>query len=352
MSSAPIHPSSIDPRSLSIVRLNAEMFPPSEFELEAYERYGLRPRIVEASGDAIGRIAADCDGLLVVSEALPAVLIERLSRCRVISRIGAGTDKIHEPTATRQGIVITNVPDFCVEEQADHTMALLLAVARKLTEMRDRMLAGEWNAARAACRPLHRLRGRVLGLVGFGLSARAVAERARGFGLRVLATRRNTAANPLAAQSLGVEMTDFETLLRESDYVSLYVPLNDETRGMFNADVLSRMKPGSILVNTSRGALVDEVALADAVKHGHLAGAGLDTFHDIQVHVPSSPPPQHPLLASPDIVFTPHVAAFSVESSRDVGWGAVENLAAVLRGEWPLDERVVNRSVIPKQSLR
>lgn len=345
-------PTPFDLSSMHVVRLNAEMFPPSEFELEAYARHGLRPRIVEATGEEILRVAADCDGLLVVSEALPAELIERLTRCRVLSRIGAGTDKIHEPTATRQGIVITNVPDFCAEEQADHTMALLLSVARKLTEMRERMLAGEWNAARAACRPLHRLRDRVLGLVGFGLSARGVAERARGFGLRILATRRNPSAGSGVAQALGVEMTDLDTLLRESDYVSLHLPLNEATRGMFSAEVLARMKPGSVLINTSRGALVDESALADAVKRGHLAGAGLDTFHDIQVHVPSSDPPQHPLLTSHDIVFTPHVAAFSVESSRDVGWGAVNNLAAVLTDHWPPAERIVNPSVIPRQPLR
>ena len=153
------------PESLSamnVVRLNAGMFPPSEFELAAYARHGITPQVVEASGDEIVRVAGDCDGLLVASEPLPGAILERLPRCRVVSRVGAGTDKIDEPTATRLGIVITNVPDFCAEEQADHTMALLLAVARHLPEMRERMLAGEWNAARDACRPLHRLRGRRL----------------------------------------------------------------------------------------------------------------------------------------------------------------------------------------------
>ena len=344
----------MDPPDLSkykIVRLNVDLFPPSEFERAAWDRYRLKPLCIEASGPNILIQAADCDALFVVSETLPAEVIGGLERCRVISRIGAGTDKIDEQAATAKGIVVTNVPDFCAEEQADHTMALLLSAARRLTDMRSLMLEGQWDAARAACRPLHRLPGQVLGLVGFGLSAQGVARRAAGFGMRMLAVRRNQAADPLVAKSLGVEMTDLATVLCESDYVSLHLPLNDHTRGMIDAAALAQMKPGAVLITTARGALVDERALAEAVQRGHLGGAGLDTFHEIQVHVPSSDPPKHPLLDSNRIVFTPHVAAFSIESSRDVGFGAVDNLALVLAGHWPPPERVVNRSVIPCVAL-
>ena len=341
-----------DLSGLKVVRLNADMFPVTEVERDAYRRYQLTPLCVEASGPDILTHAADCDGLMVVSESLPAGLIAELKRCRVISRVGAGTDKIDERTATEQGIVITNIPDFCAEEQADHTMALLLAVARHLPEMRELMLKGEWKAAREACRPLHRLSGRVLGLIGFGLSAQGVARRAVGFGLRVLATRRSRSLDHPLATELGVQLTDLKTVLTESDYVSLHVPLNDETRGMVSAEALAQMKPGAILINTSRGALVDEDALAMAVARGDLAGAGLDTFHVINVHTADGHPPRHPLLESNRIVYTPHVAAFSVEASRDVSDGAVDNLVAVLTGCWPPDARVVNREVQPRTPLR
>jgi phosphoglycerate dehydrogenase-like enzyme len=190
-------------------------------------------------------------------------------------------------------------------------------------------------------------------LVGFGRSAKAVARRAKGFGLKVIATRRNTHIDDAEAKALVDDMTDLETLLRESDYVSLHLPLNEETRGLFDAKRMSMMKPSAILVNTSRGALVDEKALAEALHEGRLAGAGLDTFHNIDVHqVSDGQRPCHPLLELENCVFTPHVAAFSVESARDVADGAVENMAAVLSGRWPAVEHVVNANVTPRLELR
>ena len=337
-----------DLSQFSIVRLNAETFPVGEFEQEAYDRYQLKPNCIEASGNGILAHAVNCDAILVVSESLPEAVIDGLTRCRIISRLGAGTDKIDHAAATRNGILITNVPDFCAEEQADHTMALLLAVARKLPQMRSAMLAGQWNNARATCRSIRRLQGQILGLVGFGLSARGVARRAVGFGLRVIATRRNKRIDDPAASELGVEMTDLETLLRQSDYVSLHLPLEDSSRGMIDAEKLSWMKREGILINTSRGALVNETALAHAIGAGQLGGAGLDTFHDINVHVGDGKPPQNPLLKMDNVVFTPHVAAFSIESARDVGYGGVENVAAVLSGRWPPAECVVSGGVIPR----
>lgn len=335
-----------------VVRLNSELFPVREFEQEAYDRYQISPICVEATGNRILKTAADCDALFVVSETLPAEVINGLRRCRVISRLGAGTDKIDQRAASKEGILITNVPDFCAEEQADHTMALLLAVARKLPEMQQMMHKGRWSDARAMCRPLRRLREQVLGLVGFGFSAKGVARRAAGFGLRVIATRRNNRKADPDVAALGVELTDLNTLLSESDFLSLHLPLNDQTRGLFDAEKLSRMKKGAILINTARGALLDETALAEALLNGHLAGAGLDTFHQIDVHSTNQSPPKHPLLELGNVVFTPHVAAFSVESSRDVGYGAVENAAAVLAGNWPPAAHLVNIGVVPRFELK
>lgn len=334
----------------NVVRLNCELFPVTEPEQAAYDRFNITPTAIEASGDDIVAQAAECDALLVVSESLPPTVIERLSKCRVISRLGAGTDKIHRDTATRCGIVMTNVPDFCYEEQADHALALLLALVRKLPQMDAAMRAGKWDTGRAASRSIRRFDGRVLGLVGFGGSAKALARRARGFGLRILATRGRSVHDPVA-EELGVEMTDLDTVTRESDYLSLHLPLNDATRGLFDAERLSAMKRGAYFINTARGAIVDETALADALRCGHLAGAGIDTFHEINVHGADGNPPGHPLLDLDNVIVTPHVAAFSVESSYDVGTGGVENLAAILSGHWPHRGRIVNSDVEPRFPL-
>lgn len=335
-----------------VIRLNCDLFPMTPFEQQAYDQLGIKPTGIEASGAGIVLQAADCDALVVVSESLPAEVIDQLTRCRVISRLGAGTDKIDRDAATRNGIVMTNVPNFCYEEQADHAMALLLSLVRKLPQMDAAMRAGSWDSGRATSRSIRRFDGRVLGLVGFGGSAKALARRARGFGLRIIACRgRAGVADPDAA-SLGVHMTDLDTVLGESDYVSLHLPLNEQTHGLIDAARLAAMKPGAYLINTARGAIVDEASLAEAIGNGHLAGAGIDVFHEISVHGPDGSPPSHPLLDFDNVIVTPHVAAFSVDSSRDVGTGGVANLAAVLSGSWPPSDRVVNPEVKPKWALR
>lgn len=312
--------------------------------------HGLAETCVEAAGREILEHAAACDALLVVAESLPAEVIDGLANCRVIARLGAGTDKIDVAAATRRGIVVTNVPDFCVEEQADHALALLLALVRKLPQMDRAMREGAWSEARRQCRTIRRFSGRTLGLVGFGGSAQALARRAAGFGFRLIATRRRPAEPNALASSLGLEFVSLDTLVREADYVSLHIPLNDETRLLFNAERLAAMRAGAFLINTSRGALVDEPALVAAVRSGHLSGAGLDTFHGIDVHGPESPV-RHALLELENVICTPHVAAFSVESSRDVAHGAVESVVAVLSGTWPRPERIVNPDVVPHESL-
>lgn len=336
--------------SFSILRLNADKFPVTSFEREAYDRFGLQPKQAEVAGDDILALGAECDAILVVSEPLPADVINGLKRCRAISRMGTGVDRVDCNAATEKGIVVTNVPDFCVEEQADHTMALLLSLVRKLPQMQAAMLAGEYTRGRDESRPIRRFRGRVLGLVGFGASARAVARRASGFGFRIMATRRRWQQADPEAESIGVTLTDLDTVVREADYLSLHLPLNTQTRHLINATRLAEMKSGSFLINTARGAIVDESALVAELKSGRIAAAGLDTFHEINVHGPETPS-MHPLLHLENVICTPHVAAFSVESSRDVGTGAVENVAAVLSGRWPRSDRIVNPTVKPRFEL-
>ncbi len=339
--------------AFQVVRLNAELFPITSFEQEKYDEHAVAPVPVEVeAGGPLIEVVRDADAVMVVSQPLPAEAIHAMQRCRVICRLGTGTDNVDVAAATERGIVVTNVPSFCVEEQADHAFALLLASARKLNEMRNCMLDARYFDGREQCRPLRRLPGRTLGLVGFGGSARAMARRARGFEMRVLATRRNLGAFDPEAVELGVRMVELEPLLAESDFVSLHLPLNDETRHLLNKNRLAKMKPGSILINTARGAIVDEHALADLLESGHLAGAGLDTFEVVDLHDTRPTPPTHRLFQMENVVFTPHVAAFSVDSSREVAFDAVANLVAVLSGRWPVPERIVNPEVTPRFSLR
>jgi phosphoglycerate dehydrogenase-like enzyme len=338
-----------DLAALRVVRLNATLFPPSDFERAEWASHGLTP--IEAEANTVAElipIVAEADGVFAISVALPTPVVAAMNRCRVISRLGTGTDKIDVALAKARGILVTNVPTFCIEEQADHTMALLLALARKLPPMQRAMRAGAFNAAQGFSRSNRRMNGRTLGLVGFGNSARLTAQRARGFGLRVLATRRS--ATPLDP-SLGVELTDLETLLRESDYVSLHLPLEAATYHMMGAAQFARMKPGALFINTSRGALVDEAALEAALRSGHLGGAGLDTFERIDVFAETPPMPQWSLLEMDNVIATPHVAANSVEAGQDVSRGGIANLCAVLRGQWPPAEHVVNAGVVPRVAL-
>ena len=340
-------------RDFRVVRLNAALFPPSAYETNLCHQYHLNPIEVEANTpDDIIPWVADCDALFAISVALPAAVVERLERCRVISRLGTGTDKIAVDVATRRGILVTNVPYFCVEEQADHTLALLLSLARQIPVMSKAMAAGEFGRARQLSRVNQRLDGRTLGLVGFGNSARMVAQRAKGFGLRVIATRRNRTASNQAAQSLGVEMVDLDTVLRESDYVSLHLPLTPETYHLIDDQALRKMKPGAFLINTARGALVDESALVRALREGRLGGAGLDTFEQIDVFTPNEAPPAHPLLELDNVILTPHVAAGSVQSGQAVSRGGIENVVAILSGYWPPQENIVNRGVVPRFPLQ
>lgn len=335
-----------------VVRLDAGLFPVNESEAALNVQYGLDPIEVEAFAqeEIIPRIA-DCDALVVVSSALPTAVIESLNRCRVISRRGIGTDKIDVETATRAGILVTNVPEFCSGEIADHTIALLLSLARKVPRMSQAMDEGAWSRARKESLSNQRLAGRVLGLVGFGGGAQAVARRAKPFGLRLLATRRNLAASRHDAAELGVEMVDLDTLLAESDYVSLHLPLDAETYHLLDEAKLRKMKPGTFLINTARGAIVDEMALVAALSEDRLAGAALDTFEHIDVFSGREGRPDHPLLGLDNVVLTPHIASESVQAQWDVAKGSVENLVSVLSGRWPLSENIVNPRVVPRVPL-
>jgi D-3-phosphoglycerate dehydrogenase len=265
----------------------------------------------------------------------------------VISRLGAGTDRIDVEAATRRGIVVANVPDFCLNEQAEHTMALLLSFARRLPRMMAAMHEHEWSARSDP--GVRRVAGRTLGLVGFGASSKAVAERARGFGLRLLAWARTPDRHREDAERLGVELGGLDHLLEESDFVSIHLPLVPETRHLIDSVRLARMKPTAVLINTARGAVIDESALVEALRQKRIAGAALDVFEGIDVFALPGTPADHPLLHLDNVILTPHCAGSSVESTLDSKVRGARNAAAVLSGKWP--PSVVNPSVQPRIPL-
>ena len=337
---------------LKIVRLTAPIFKPEAYEEAAFAAQHLHPLIVDAEGanEIIAHIA-DADVVAVIGTRLPTHIVDGMAKCRCIARMGTGTDRIDVARATQLGIVVANTPYFCVEDQADHVMALLLGLARKLPHAQRAMRAGEFGQARRAAAMIDRLSTRTLGLIGFGRSAVHTARRARGFGMRVLATRHNKGSPSLEADALGVSMTDLDTLLRESDYVSLHVPLNPATHHIIDAAALAKMKPSACLINTSRGANVDERALIEALKHGRLAGAGIDTHALLDPFVDRAKPNLHPLSGMDNVILTPHLAGHSVQAKQDMMDTAVRNIVDVLSGRWPPAENIVNPEVQPRVAL-
>lgn len=340
------------PASPRIVRLTGPIFSPGSHEVEQIASRGWSlATVAGTSPDEIIPHVAEADIVSVVGTYIPATVIDAMTRVRAIARLGAGTDRIDVAHATSRGIVVMNTPYFCVEEQADHTMAMILSLARKLPLAQRAMEAGEYAKARAASATNPRMSRTTLGLVGFGRSAVHTARRARGFGMRVLATRRNMSAPTEEADAIGVVMTDLDTILRESDFISLHLPLTRGSRHMIDAAALARMKPSAYLINTSRGALVDELALVKALHDGQIAGAGLDTFAIIEVLDASGPPDAHPLMHMDNVLLSPHVAAGSDRSGMDSVDAGIENIEAVMGGFWPFPEHRVNPEVVPRVPL-
>ena len=278
----------------------------------------------QATPDAILKIAADADALLVTYAKITADMIGQMKRCRIISRFGIGVDNVDLDAATAAGIVVTKVPDYCIDEVSDHTLALLLAAARKIVQSSAHVHAGRWEMK--AVVPIHRLRGSVLGLVGFGRIPQLVAPKAKTFGLRVLVYDPYT--TPEVCARAGVERVEFPQLLAQSDFVSIHTPLVPETRGLFNADAFREMKPTAYLINTARGPIVDEAALAKALDAGQLAGAALDVM-------PQEPPVGSPLLGRENVIITPHTSFYSEESLLELQRKAAEEVVAVLSGRPP-----------------
>jgi D-3-phosphoglycerate dehydrogenase / 2-oxoglutarate reductase len=275
--------------------------------------------------------AADCDALLnTYAGPITAEVMARMPKCKIIARYGIGVDTIDLDAATAAGIIVTNNPTYCIEEVAEHTMALLLACARKVA-FYDRLVRnGRWEVPPG--KPMFRLAGSTLGLVGFGNIARQVAIRATSFGMHVLYS------DPFVKQSsMPGRSVSLDALLADADFVSIHPPLTRDTRKMINDEALRKMKRTAWLINCARGPIVDTEALVRALDAGSIAGAALDTTD------PEPLPNPHPLRNRDNVVINPHVAWYSEQAMAGLQAGAPGEVRRMLSGEWPVN--VVNRAV-------
>jgi D-3-phosphoglycerate dehydrogenase len=282
-----------------------------------------RPCLTEEDLIAHGREAS---AILTLDEPLTARVIASLERCRVISRFGIGVDKVDLDAATAAGIVVTNVPDYCADEASDHALALLLAVERRIPALDAAVREGRWDTAAVAGR-VRRLRGRRAGVVGFGRLGARFARKVAALGLEVCVHDPYVADAEI--ESVGARSLPLDELLSSSDVVSLHVPLTADTFHLLDRRRIFSMREGAVLVNTSRGGLVDEEALVEALEKGRLGGAGLDVFER------EPPEPGHPLLALPNVVVTSHSSHYSLESGAEMRERAFRNVADVLAGRLP-----------------
>lgn len=274
---------------------------------------------------AFERLAPGADAVLHMRGTLDADRIAVLTRCRIIAHYGTGLDRVDVSAATRRGIWVTSGPRYAIDEVSSHAIALLLAVARKIVAADRAVRAGQWHIRPIA--PLHRIAGRTLGLLGFGNIARATGRKGRALGLDVIAHDPYVAPVVFAAE--GVRAVDFTQCMALADFLSVHLPLTAETRGVIGRDALAVMKPGAVVINTSRGGVIDEPALIDALRTGRLAGAGLDVFAREPL------PVDHPLLQLPGVTVSGHIGFYSEESIVQMQRDAAEQVILALQGTPP-----------------
>src|SRR3984957_13556237 len=247
---------------MKLVAVTDSVFPTLDPAREVLGKIGAEIRLAkEPKPGAILDVARDADAVLTTYAKLTADMIPQLSRCRVIGRFGIGVDNVDIPAATAAGIVVTRVPDYCLDEVSDHTMALLLSLVRKIPSSNARTQGGRWEMR--AVVPIHRLRGTVLGLVAFGQIPQLVAPKAQAFGIRVVTY--DPYVSKEVAERTGLQQVEFDERVRIPAYIPIHTPLLPATQRLFNADVFRRMKPTAYLINAARGPIIDEAALADAL---------------------------------------------------------------------------------------
>lgn len=277
-----------------------------------------------ATPEDIIHCCSQADAILLDMAPMTREAVEGLEHCKVINRYGVGFDNVDLDACTAKGIQVTNVPDYCAQDVSDHALALLMTCLRQ-TALRDRLVRqGQWNIQRTS----FRLSGKVLGVLGFGRIARELVAKTVGFGFSKVLVY-DPYVPEQVCQQLGAQKAELEQVLRESDFVSLHMPVTPQTTGMINRETLAMMKPTAILINTGRGPLVDDEALAEALREERILCAGLDT------HRVEPLPADSPYLGLDNVVLTDHTAYSTVEAVEELKIKSAENVVAVLRGEQP-----------------
>jgi glycerate dehydrogenase len=285
----------------------------------------------------VNQIVARAQGAPIVltnKAPLPAATLEQLPELRYIGVAATGYNVVDIAAAKQRGIPVTNIPTYGTDSVAQHTIALLLTMARQVSLHNDAVQRGEWSRNADWCftlTPIIELTGRTLGVVGFGRIGEAVARIAAAMGMKIITDKANPPTVPTPGYE--VELVDLDTLFARSDAITLHCPLTPQTQHMVNAARLAKMKPGAIILNTSRGPLIDNMALAQALRSGKLGGAGLDVL-DVE-----PPPANHPLLGVPRCLITPHIAWYAVEARRRLLGVLADNVKAFLAGK---PQNVVN----------
>ncbi|MGA9798274.1 MAG: D-glycerate dehydrogenase [Terriglobales bacterium] len=291
--------------------------------------------------DLLASVMRDVDGVMPAGVRISKEIIDAAPRLRVVSNIAVGYDNIDVEACNRRHILVTNTPDVLTEATADLAFALILAVARRIVEGDRYVRAGNWKHWQWNCLWGSEMHGKKLGLYGFGRIAQATARRARGFSMRILYHARHRVSADVEKE-FAAEYVDREVLLRQSDFLSIHVPLTPETRHAIGATELALMKPSAFVINAARGPIVDEEALVQALQAGRLAGAGLDVFEN--------EPQVHPALVSLDnVTLMPHVGSATADTRLRMAILASENLLAALRGERP--KNLVNPEALSSQTV-
>ena len=269
-------------------------------------------------------LVAEADGVITQFAPVNAAVIGAMRRARVIVRYGIGVDNVDLDAARARGIPVCNIPTYCIDEVADHTLALLLALTRQIVSHCTHLRGGQWGGA-TRLPSMHALKQLTAGIVGFGRIGREVAGRLRAFKCQVLVADPVVPAAEISRA--GCTPASLDELLRSVNVVSLHCPSTAGTRRMIDRAALAKMKPGALLINVARGDLVDPAALVEALREGRLGGAGLDVFD------PEPIPPDHPLLGMANVILTPHIASASVPAAAALRTMVAQTVAQALRGE-------------------
>ena len=278
----------------------------------------------------------DADAILVQYASITSNVMDHMEKCKAIVRYGVGLDCIDLTAATERGIMVANIPDYGLEDIADHAIALMLTSARKIVHLNQAVREGTWDYKLA--KPLFRLRGKILGMIGLGRIARMVADKAKAFGMEVMAF--DPYIDESSAASCQVLLADLDTVLSSADILSIHAPVTKETFHLMNEHSFEKMKKNCILVNTARGALVDETALLHALKTEKIAGAGLDVSDQEPIE------PKNELLNMPNVVITPHSAWYTEEAQQSLQQQAAQEIIRALSGERLLS--LANPAVLTK----